>query len=267
MKRIFLLWLGICLACVIQAQEVKRIVSLAPFITQNLYLLEANKQIVGCTRFCMTRSEDRIEVVADALNAYVEKIVALQPDIVLAGGLTEPKVLDALERMGVKTKRLTSPRNFKEVCNQFLELGELSGKQERAQCIVKQSQEALEALVKGRAGKPALKVFMEIGCNPLFTVLSDSFMQDYIELAGGVNVAKQLDKAVVSKEFVLLQDPDVIFIVGMGIVGEEESENWKKIKSLRAVKNNKVFLLDSYVCSPTPMTFVDTVKKMMELMY
>ena len=58
-----------------------------------------------------------------------------------------------------------------------------------------------------------------------------------------------------------------LFIVGMGIVGEEESENWKKIKSLKAVKNNKVFLLDSYVCSPTPMTFVDTVKKMMELMY
>ena len=47
-----------------KAQESKRIVSLAPSITQNLYLIEAQGQIVGCTRFCLTEAKDSIPVVA-----------------------------------------------------------------------------------------------------------------------------------------------------------------------------------------------------------
>ena len=267
MKRIFFLWLGISLVCSVQAQEYKRIVSLATSITQNLYLLEANQYMVGCTQFCVTRPEDSLVVVADAVHAYVEKIVALQPDIVLASGLTEPKVLETLERMGIKTKRLMPPRSFEEICQQFVELGKLAGKQDIAQSIVDQSKESLQALKKEVLGKPVLRVFMEIGCNPLFTVLPNSFMQDYIQLAGGINIAQELDKEVVSKEFVFLQDPDVIFVVGMGIVGEEELANWKKMKNLKATRNNKIFSLDSYICSPTPITFVETVKKIIELMY
>jgi iron complex transport system substrate-binding protein len=169
--------------------------------------------------------------------------------------------------MGIKTKRLMPPRSFEEICQQFVELGKLAGKQDRAQSIVDQSKESLQALKKEVLGKPVLRVFMEIGCNPLFTVLPNSFMQDYIQLAGGINIAQELDKEVVSKEFVFLQDPDVIFVVGMGIVGEEELANWKKMKNLKATRNNKIFSLDSYICSPTPVTFVETVKKIIELMY
>lgn len=267
MKRIFLLLLGMYLGCVAQAQEYKRIVSLATSLTQNLYLLEANQQLVGCTRFCQTQPEDSIVVVADAVSAYLEKIVVLQPDLVIASGLTPPKVLAAIERMGIKTRRFMPPRNFEEICQQFLELGKLSGKQERAEKIVSECRKILQELKKNRVEHSAPKVFMEIGCNPLYTTLSDSFMHEYITLSGGINIAQNLDKAVVSKEFVLLQNPDIIFIVGMGIVGEEEMVKWKAIKSLKATQNNKIYSLDSYICSPTPITFVETVKKITELIH
>ena len=111
------------------------------------------------------------------------------------------------------------------------------------------------------------KVFMEIGCDPLYTALPGSFMHDYIQQTGGINIAKDLDNAMISKEFVLLQNPDIIFIVGMGIVGENEISKWKEINSLNAVKNDKLFPLDDYICSPTPITFVETVEELIKLLY
>lgn len=249
------------------AQKNKRIVSLAASITQNLYLLEANEQIVGCTRFCITDPADSIPVVADAVSVNMEKIAALQPDIVLTGGLTPPKVLQGLERLGIKTQRLDQPKDFEEICRQFIILGEISGKKAKAESTVQECKARLANVKKSiKADKP-LKIFMEIGCNPLYTALPGSFMHDYIRQTGGMNIAQELNNATISKEYVLLQNPDAIFVVGMGNVGKDEVDKWKEIKSLNAVKNNKIFLFDDYICSPTPVTFVETVEDICKRLY
>ena len=266
MQKFILLFILLITAITGYSQKHKRIVSLAASITQNLYLLGANEDIVGCTRFCITEPTDSIPVVADAVSVNMEKIVALQPDIVLASGLTPPKVLEGFERMGIKTKRLNQPKNFEEICQQFITLGEISGKADKAEATVKECKARLENLKKGINFNNPPKVFMEIGCDPLFSALPGSFMHDYIQQTGGVNIAQDLDNAMVSKEFVLLQNPDIIFVVGMGIVGENEITKWKEIKSLNAVKNNKIFPLDQYICSPTPVTFVETVEELIQLM-
>ena len=212
--------LSILFITAITGYSQKRIVSLAASITQNLYLLGANEDIVGCTRFCITEPADSIPVVADAVNVNMEKIVALRPDIVLTGGLTPPKVLEGLERMGIKTLRLEQPKNFEEICEQFIILGELSNKKTKAESTVQECKTRLEEAKKNIPSDRYPKVFMEIGCDPLYTALPGSFMHDYIQQTGGINIAKDLDNAMISKEFVLLQNPDIIFIVGMGIVGE-----------------------------------------------
>lgn len=243
-----------------------RIVSLAASITQNLYLIGANAELVGCTRFCLTNPEDKIPVVADAVNVNLEKIVALQPDLVVAGGLTSPKTLEALERMGIQSIRLNQPKDFEEICGQCLKLGEISGHSAEAKAIVAQAREQLAAAKRNIDPSHQPKVFMEIGRNPLFAAVPGSFMNDYIVQAGGKNIAAGLKSGSTSREFVLLNNPDVIFVVGMGIVGEEEIEAWKRIRSLAAVRDGKVFPLDQYICSPTPLTFVETVEEIIRLM-
>ena len=243
MQRFLLLFIFVITVFTGQAQTNKRIVSLAASITQNLYLLGANESIVGCTRFCITEPADSIPVVADAVNVNMEKIVALRPDIVLTGGLTPPKVLEGLERMGIKTLRLEQPKNFEEICEQFIILGELSNKKTKAESTVQECKTRLEEAKKNIPSDRYPKVFMEIGCDPLYTALPGSFMHDY------------------------LQNPDIIFIVGMGIVGENEISKWKEINSLNAVKNDKLFPLDDYICSPTPITFVETVEELIKLLY
>ena len=261
------IFMSMLLAAVLTGHaEGLRIVSLAASITQNLYFIGANEELVGCTRFCLTNPEDKIPVVADAVNVNLEKIVALQPDLVVAGGLTSPKTLEALERMGIQSIRLNQPKDFEEICGQCLKLGEISGHSAEAKAIVAQACEQLAAAKRNIDPSHQPKVFMEIGRNPLFAAVPGSFMNDYIVQAGGKNIAAGLKSGSTSREFVLLNNPDVIFVVGMGIVGEEEIEAWKKIRSLAAVRDGKVFPLDQYICSPTPLTFVETVEEIIRLM-
>lgn len=224
--------------------------------------------MVGCTRFCITDPEDEIPVVADAVNVNLEKIVSLQPDIVLAAGLTSPKILESLERMGIKTRRFPQPKDFEEICQQCLALGEISGNKEKADSVVARSKESL-LRVQQRIDKTLAspKVFMEIGRGPLYAAIPGSFLHDYLVQSGGQNIAEELSNPITSKEFVLLRNPDVLFVVGMGIVGEEEIESWKSISSLNAARDNRVIPLDEYICSPTPETFVETVAVIIDYLF
>lgn len=262
------LLLSVILLCTYgsHAQEAKRIVSLAASVTKNLYLLNAQDNIIGCTRFCVTDPADSIPVVADAVNINLEKIALLHPDLVFVSDLTHPRTVEALEKMGVRTIRLNQPRNFEEICSQLEIMGEHTGKKALAQQINDECRKRLDAVRKNIPTNGSPKVFMEIGADPLFTALHNTFMHDYIIQSGGINIAEKLHSGMISKEFVLLQNPDIIFITGMGLLSGEEKKNWEKISSISAVKKKRVFTLDEGVCSPTPVVFVETIEEMARLM-
>jgi len=93
-------------------------------------------------------------------------------------------------------------------------------------------------------------------------------MNDFITFSGGTNVAARFKIGNVSREFALKQNPDVIFIVTMGIVAEEERETWLGYSVLSASKSKNIFILDAdKTCSPTPILFVDALEEMIRLMY
>jgi iron complex transport system substrate-binding protein len=95
-----------------------------------------------------------------------------------------------------------------------------------------------------------------LGSNPIFTVLENTFMNDFILLCNGENIANGLTKGSVTRESVLMKNPDVIIVATMGGFGAEEQKVWKSFGGLKAAKNNKIFLIDSETaCSPTPVNF------------
>lgn len=245
------------------AQKAARIVSLGASVTKNIYLLKGEDCLVGCTQFCATDPADSIPVVADAVNINLEKIALLEPDLVIATGLTHPRTIDALERIGVRTVRLNQPRNFEEICEQLDQLGEYTGRKEVAYHInedCRRRMKLVEQQWSAMGQRP--KVFMQIGADPLFTALDNTFMHDYIVQAGGENIAGGMTNGIVTREFVLMQDPDVIIITAMGVLTEEEKKNWEKITNLKAVKNKRILVFDDGICSPTPIVFVETVEEM-----
>ena len=91
---------------------------------------------------------------------------------------------------------------------------------------------------------------------------------DYIEYAGGINIAADAASGIYSREEVLKRNPQVIVIVTMGIAGEKEAETWKTFNTIEAVKNNRIYIVDSYTyCSPTPNGFVKGLKELVMLLH
>jgi iron complex transport system substrate-binding protein len=267
-KNLFILIAILFCQLAVQAQEAKRIVSLVPWVTKSLYLMGEQSRLVGCTSYCPVEPSDHIAVVANAMSVNIEKTLTLKPDVVIASSLNKPETVENLKKLGVKVVLQPYPKSFEEICAYFVQIGELVGQGAKAKQIIDQQKARLAKL---KAGIPAGKnpnVFIQIGAKPLFCAVPDTFMDDFIRFSGGKNSAAELKMGSVTREYVLKQNPDVIFIVTMGIVAQEEKDTWLGYQSLSASKSKKIFILDAdKTCSPTAILFVDALEEMIKLMY
>ena len=253
----------------VHAQLPGRIISLAPSLTKSLYMLGAEDLLVGCTSFCTLKNPNDAQVVATAVKVNLEKAMLLKPDLVLTSSLTSPETARTFQKLGVEVMYFPYPKSYDEMCRYLLRLGEKIGRKELAEKLVAGSKARL-AKVMGRVPqnehKP--KIFMQIGANPLFTVVPNTFMQDFIDFAGGENIASDLTIGSITREGVLVRNPDVIFVILMGSMSADEKEKWESYKNLHAVQNKKIFVLDSEkTCSPTPLDFVDALEQIIGLIY
>jgi iron complex transport system substrate-binding protein len=250
------------------SQNKLRIISLAPSLTHDLILMGVQDQIVGITNYCENNTAKSIPVVASAIDVNIERVVSLKPDLVIATSLTNPEVQQSLKNFGIKMVYFPLPKSFDEINKQFLELGKLLDREVVAEKIIDQEKAKVASLKKMIPQVNNPKIFVQIGIKPLFCVIPDTFLDDYITYAGGVNATNDLKNGSVSRESVLLRNPDVIVLVTMGNVGEEEKKNWMNYTSVNAVKNKQIFIVDSDIaCSPTPDHFTQTLKLFINFLY
>jgi len=268
-KFVLALALSICLNGAASVIPLERIVSLGPHLTESLFLLGAGDRVVGVTMYCKRPPGARKkEKVGTVMEVDTEKIVGLKPDLVLATSLTDLRDVKKLKDLGINVITFPNPKNFFQICEQFLKLGRLVGREKEAEEIVRKAQAQVDSIAKLVENLPKPKVFVQVGARPLFTITKDSFINDFIELAGGTNIAEDAGTGLYSREKVLESNPDVIIIATMGIVGEEEKRTWQKYKTLNAVKNDRIYVVDSYaLCSPTPVTFAQTLKELARLLH
>lgn len=247
----------------------RRLVSLGPTITEKLYLLGVQDRLMGVTTYCVRPPEACTkEKVGDVTQVNVERIVELKPDVVFATSLTDRRAIASLKRLGINVLVFNEPRSYGETNEQFLALGRIVGREKEAREIVTSQRLKVDAIRERIRGLPRPKVFVQLGAKPLFAATKDSFVNDFIEFAGGTNISREAKTGFYSREEVLEEDPDVIIIVGMDAAAENERKQWQKFRALKAVKNNKIFIMDSYrVCSPTPRTFVDALEDMVRALH
>lgn len=247
----------------------QRIVSLAPAITEELYLLGIEDRIVGVTTYCTKPEEAKTkEKVGTVIKMNIEKVVSLHPDLVLSKPLMDKAQIEKLKSLGIKVVSSPQPSDFSGICKGFIQLGRLVGKEKKAKEIIARASKRVEIISGKVKDLPKVRVFNQVGAKPLFTETKGTFIHDYITKAGGVNIAAESGNGLYSREEVLRQNPDVIIIVTMGIVGEQEKEVWRKFKTLNAVKNNRIYIVDSYkVCSPTPLSFAVMLEEIAGLLH
>ncbi|MCE4565363.1 ABC transporter substrate-binding protein [Maribellus sp. CM-23] len=260
MRRFVFLFLSL-ISVTVFSQEVKRVVSLAPSVTDNIYLLGGNHRLVGCTSYCLRAVDDGVAQVGSAVQVNVEKVFALRPDLVITMQLTKPQDIESLRKLGIRVEVMHTPKSFEEICEQTMTIAQLIGLSDKAEEIVNNAKQRVAEIRQLSRSLPSGKVFFQIGASPIYTVLQNTYMNDYITSCGATNIAEGLKVGTLSRESVVLKKPDVIIIAEMGGYGKNEKEVWETYGSIPAVKNGKVFLISSETsCSPSPVNFVSALE-------
>ncbi len=245
-----------------------RIISLGPSLTESVLALGVSEQLVGVTTYCKKPAEAVAkDKVGSAVEINVEKVLTLKPDIVLATSLSDPKGVAKLKSLGIHVEVFSAARNFDALCDEFLRLATLVGQREKAETILGKVRTDIEEVRKKTFGLLKPKVVVQAGANPLWVVPKDYFINDFVEYAGGENIIPA-GNGHFSREKVLEMNPDVIIVTTMGIVGDEERRKWEQYRNINAVKNGRIYIVDSdKFCSPTPQGFVTTLKETVKLLH
>lgn len=249
----------------------RRIVSMAPSNTEILFALGLGERVVGVTSWCNYPPETAgVEKVGDWWAPDYEKIVALEPDLVLAVGTAESELVKRLEGLGLKVFILQA-ETVLQVPEDIEQVAAITGVPEKGAEVASDLRRRIEA-VQGRVGvvtegeRPT--VFWVLDAD-LWTVGPGSFVHDLIVLAGGVNIAGTLVQAYgqLSLETVLEADPDVIIIPLLDPSLPEALGRLSGWASLRAVRDGRVYQIDPDVVSRPGPRIADALEEVAKLLY
>ncbi|MCB4790391.1 MAG: helical backbone metal receptor [Elusimicrobia bacterium] len=267
-KILFIILLFYPLLCFGKGYE--RIVSLAPSVTKNLYLLGMENKVIGITVYC-PEGDIKKEKIGTLLEPNIEKIVSLAPDLVIAskeGNINNS--VTRLKELGIETYIMGPCNNFNDICSGFLSLAKFLGNEDKANGIIMEAKIRIEKVKNKVKEKKKVSVFWEVGANPLFTISRKSFVNEFIEMAGGKNIFDEIKIRYpqISREEVLHRDPDVIIIAAMGENLEKEKKYWQNFKTLKASNSGKIYTLgDTIFTDPTPEAFVRGVESVANILY
>ncbi len=252
------------------AQPPPRIISLQPNLAETLALVGAIDQLVGVTEFCNYPPEAAAKPqIGGIINPSLEKIVSLQPDLVLASRGNDAAFIRRLQQMGIEVLGYDLQR-LEEVIDLVRRLGEITGHHQQAQQAVEDLQRRREEVLEHaqRLPGPALRVLFVLSWEPLFVAGATSFVDDMITAAGGQNVVRYITNVdqnkpwpQISREAVVAANPEVIISTAVhGLpqrAGQEEilrrlktDPAWRQVT---AVKHGQVYIIeDDLVTIPGP---------------
>lgn len=230
----------------------ERIISLAPSNTETLFELGLGDRVVGVTDFCDYPPEALAkEKVGGPWTPDAEKIVALQPDLVLAADINPIDVINSLEGLGLTVFGIEAT-DLDDLLNDIRIVGQITDKEAEANELTAQMTSKIRA-VTGKttwllpSEKPS--TFHICWHGPIWTAGRNTYIDDIIEEAGGVNIFGDLEGyKSVDIEAVITGDPEVIIVTAMGGM---TSTTWDwvnteaRLKDVSARKNGRIYYIES----------------------
>jgi len=250
----------------------KRLIALAPNLTEILYALGLGDRVVGVTDHCNYPPEVSLKPkVGSYIHLNVEKIVSLSPDLVIGTvDGNERYILDLLEQAQIKVF-FVNPRDVRQAIETISTVGLVCGAPERARQISGQLTQRVNRVVEVTGAKKRPLVFLQINIQPIMTVNRNTVHHDLIHLAGGENMAA--DEPVtyprISLEEVLRRKPEVILVSSMEREGrfEKARQDWLQWTSIPAVQKGRVHLIDSDLIDRPSSRVVDGLEIMAKLLH
>lgn len=252
------------------AEVPTRIVSMAPSLTETLVALGLSDRIVGVTRYCPPVAG--AVSVGGYFDPSYEAIVALEPDLVVLMQ-SHDELHRRLVELGLDTLRVDQ-HDIAGIVASVEAIAGRCGVESRGRELAEGLRRSLDEVARSVAGLPRPRTLVVVGrepggarMTPLWAAAADTFYDDVIRLAGGVNAIadSSIRYPELSVEGLIAIDPDVILDVvadgGVrGIDVEAAAADWRELSEVRAVRDGRVHVLtDSFVVIPGPR-IVDTVR-------
>lgn len=247
----------------------KRIVSMSATATEMLFAIGAGKQVVAVD----DQSNYPASVPKTALSAYnpnVEAIAGYEPDLVVISNDTKG-LKQQLETLKIPVVVEPAGQTINDTYTQLLDLGRRTGHEDEAEEVVEEIKDRIADLKKEVARRETPLTYYHELDNTLFTVTSKTFIGDVYAQAGLENIADAADAGnasggypQLSAEYLVKADPDFVFLADTKCCQQTKETLAARpgFGGLKAVKNNRVVLLDDDIASrwgPRVVDFLATV--------
>lgn len=235
----------------------QRIISLAPSITEILYVLDSAKTLAALTHNCDYPPATKFKPsIGDMVHPNFELIAELKPDLILLtveGNSKED--FTKIEELGYKTF-VTNPRTVEGVYKSITDIGTILGLKARADSIVREMEKHREAIREQVRDVERKRVLVIVSAQPLMTAGPGTFIDQMIQEAGGINIAAEaaVSYPLLSREEVVRKQPEVLIVPhSVAIRPSAIIEQYPEWKELPAAKNRKVIIFHSdFIMRPGP---------------
>ncbi|KXB06550.1 hypothetical protein AKJ52_02080, partial [candidate division MSBL1 archaeon SCGC-AAA382C18] len=164
---------------VVVSEKPDKIISLAPSMTETLFALGLENKVIGVTEFCdyppqvqKLVEDGKIEIVGGYSTVDTEKVVGLEPDLVLTAAGTSKDTINQLEKVGIPVVGVEG-ENIMDVLSDIKLVGRITGTLETAKELTDNMEEKMNSIVEKTNDIPSEekpKVFYEVGTDPIYTV-------------------------------------------------------------------------------------------------
>lgn len=273
-------WLVLCFSTVVHAditvidgmgqkvtlsKPARRIVSLVPHVTENLFTAGAGKYVVGVVQYSDFPAEaNKIPRVGGYKSLDLEAIVSLQPDLVVVweSGNSKQQV-EKLAQLGLVIFRSES-RKLLDIPIELENLGKLAGSEDVANKAAKAFRAQYAALKNNYSGQPKVRAFYQVWNQPLMTINGQHLINDVMNLCGVTNVFAELAvlTPTIDVESVLVADPQMITASGMGEARPEWLDDWRRWPQLQAVKRDNLFFIPPSIIQRHTVRILQAAEKL-----
>jgi len=247
----------------------QRIVCLTEETTETLYLLGEQDRIVGISGYTVRPPEARRKPKVSAfINAKFDKILALEPDLVLTFSDLQADIAAELIRRGV-TVLAFNQRSVIEILDMIQTLAGVVGVAEKGRQLVAQLESGLEAIRNSASRFPTRpRVLFEEWNEPLISGIR--WVDELIEIAGGnpvfpeLRFQKNAPQRIVDPASVIPKDPEVIIGSWCGVkVNKSKIRSRPGWSTISAVKNGQIYEIKStYILQPGPAALTEGVRQL-----
>lgn len=250
-------------------EPASRIVTLAPHLAEGAFAAGAGRELVATVEYSeYPVAAITIPRVGDAFRLDIERIVALQPDLVIAWDSGNPRpAISQLQALGIRVwpVEIRDPEGIPA----FIEAaGQATGHEAEANAMASRLRELLARITLRYRNADAVRYFYQVDVKPLFTINEQHLISRGLALCGGRNVfAGEPGLAFqVARESVIVANPDVL--LAPRLPGDiDPLAAWREWPTLTAVRNDALFLLPADEISRATPRFLDALEQACALLH